>query len=117
MSSPEPEAMNRGEPTPPASLGQREPLLSTKLFAPPLRANRVDRLHLFKWMDSGLDKALPLVSAPAGYGETTLASSWVHELKTPSSWLSLDEGENDPVRFLQNLIAALQKIVPTIQPA
>ena len=109
--------MNGDGQTTPASFEQREPLLSTKLFAPPLRPNRVSRPRLFEWTNSGLDKALTLISAPAGYGKTTLASSWVHELKTPSTWLSLDEGDNDPNRFLQNIIAALQKIVPTIQPA
>lgn len=117
MSCPEPEALDVREQPPPASFEQREPLLSTKLFTPPLRRNRVDRPRLFESMNRGLDKALTLVSAPAGYGKSTLVSSWVHELKAPSSWLSLDEEDNDPVRFLQNLIAALKKMVPTIQPA
>jgi LuxR family maltose regulon positive regulatory protein len=71
---------------------------------------------LIAQLNSGLDKALILISAPAGYGKTTLVSSWLQESKITSSWLSLDEGDNDPICFLQNFIAALQKIVPAIQP-
>ena len=56
------------------------------------------------------------MSAPAGYGKTTLVSSWLRETDIPSAWLSLDEGDNDPVRFLQYFITALQKIIPAIQP-
>ena len=54
--------------------------------------------------------------APAGYGKTTLVSSWLQESQISSAWLSLDEGDNDLIRFLQNFLTALQKIVPTIQP-
>jgi LuxR family maltose regulon positive regulatory protein len=55
-----------------------------------------------------------LVSAPAGYGKSTLVSSWLRESDVPSVWLSLDEGDNDPIRFAQYLISALNKIIPTI---
>jgi len=58
---------------------------------------------------------LTLVSAPAGYGKTTLVSRWLIETEVPSAWLTLDESENDPIRFLQYFLAALHKIVPEIR--
>jgi len=57
-----------------------------------------------------------LVSAPAGYGKTTLVSSWLREAGIPCAWLSLEDSDNDPVRFLQYLLTALQLIVPSIRP-
>ncbi|RPI86846.1 MAG: hypothetical protein EHM41_07090 [Chloroflexi bacterium] len=93
----------------------KEPLLRTKLFIPPLRPNRVNRPGLIKRLNSGLDKSLILVSAPAGYGKTTLVSSWLHEIDISSAWISLDEADNDPIRFLLSFITAIQNILPTIQ--
>jgi LuxR family transcriptional regulator, maltose regulon positive regulatory protein len=92
---------------------QRAPLLQTKLFAPPLRSNQIARPRLLEQINAGLDKALILVSAPAGYGKTSLVSGWVRELPIASAWLSLDEGDNDPIRFLQYFLTALQPIAPT----
>ena len=115
MASAGPEVLEMGEQGSPASPEQREQLLRTKLFVPPVRPNRVTRLRLFQQIDTGLDKALIMISAPAGYGKTTLVSCWLEETDVPSSWLSLDEDDNDPIRFLQYFITALQKIVPTIQ--
>lgn len=97
-------------------LEPRELLLSTKLYLPPIRPNRVDRPRLFEWMEGGLDKALILVSAPAGYGKTTLVSSWLQAIEAPSAWISLDEGDNDPIRFLQYFLSALHRILPALQP-
>ena len=62
-----------------------------------------------------MDRALILVSAPAGYGKTTLISSWLKERQIPSAWLSLDGGDNDPIRFLQYLIAALSPLSSGIE--
>ena len=93
----------------------REQLLRTKLFIPPIRSNRVPRPRLMEQINGGLEKALILVSAPAGYGKTTLVSSWLRETDIPSAWLSLDEGDNDPIHFLQYFITALHQIVPAIQ--
>jgi ATP/maltotriose-dependent transcriptional regulator MalT len=90
-------------------------MLKTKLFIPPVRANCIVRPRLAEQISRGLDRALVLISAPAGYGKTTLVSSWLREINVPSAWLSLDEGDNDPIRFLQYLIAALQRIVPTLR--
>jgi LuxR family maltose regulon positive regulatory protein len=116
MSQAEPSLLEGENQINPTYLGQRELLLSTKLYVPSLRPNRVSRPRLIAELNTCLDKTLILISAPAGYGKTTLVSSWLQEIKIPSSWLSLDEGDDDPIRFLQNFLAALQKIVPTIQP-
>lgn len=96
----------------PSSIEQREPLLRTKVFIPPLRSNRVNRPRLIEQINMGLDKPLILISAPAGYGKTTLVSNWLHITKTPSAWISLDEDDNDPICFLQDFIAALDQIMP-----
>ena len=89
-------------------------ILSTKLFVPPLRPGLILRQRLMEQLNASSQRKLTLVSAPAGYGKTTMISSWLHETKIPSAWLSLDEGDNDPIRFFQYFIAALQKIIPDI---
>jgi LuxR family maltose regulon positive regulatory protein len=128
---------------------QRVPLLRTKLYIPPLRrgpstglrTGLVSRPRLIERLNAGLDRKLTLVSAPAGFGKTTLVSEWIHsgvgtlrgkygvgeeddlDGQTPSTsysprsahtpefaWLSLDESDNDPTRFLTYLVAALQTI-------
>jgi LuxR family maltose regulon positive regulatory protein len=90
------------------------PLLSTKLYIPPPRPRDrvVSRPHLTQWLDEGLRQGhrLTLISAPAGFGKTTLLSEWIQHIIRPVAWLSLDEGDNDPARFLAYLIAALQNI-------
>ena len=110
-----PEVTDGGEQIVQSSLEQRELLLSTKFFIPPVRPNRVIRPRLIEQINCGLDKALTLVSAPAGYGKTTLVSSWLYDIEVPSVWISLDEGDNDPFRFLQYFLSALQKVLPTLQ--
>ena len=60
--------------------------------------------------ERGLHRKLTLISAPAGFGKTTLVSAWVAGFERPTAWLSLDEGDNDPTRFLAYLVAALQTI-------
>lgn len=116
MSSAESEVIAGGEQSDKAPLEQREPLLRTKFYAPPIRSNQVVRPRLINLINHGLDRSLVLISAPAGYGKTTLVSSWLKDIQVPSTWLSLDEDDNDPIRFLQNFLAALQKIIPAIQP-
>ena len=90
------------------------PILATKLFIPPPRPDAVPRPHLMKRLDEGLHRKLTLISAPAGFGKTTLVSEWVAGSERPTAWLSLDEGDNDPTRFLAYLIAALQTIAVSI---
>jgi len=83
------------------------PILATKLYIPPLRPNVVSRPHLIERLNEGLHRKLTLISAPAGFGKTTLVSQWFAGGLLPVAWLSLDEGENDPARFLTYLVAAV----------
>jgi LuxR family maltose regulon positive regulatory protein len=94
------------------------PLLQTKFYVPPVRSNLVPRRHLIERLDEGLRLGyrLTLVSAPAGFGKTTLLSEWASQRIGESAsqrfvaWLSLDEGDNDPTRFLAYLAAALRTV-------
>jgi LuxR family transcriptional regulator, maltose regulon positive regulatory protein len=93
---------------------QSKRLLQTKFYVPPIRSNQVSRPRLIDLLNGGMDKTITLVSAPAGYGKTTLISKWLKETGISSAWLSLDVGDNDPTRFLQYLITSIQTIAPTI---
>lgn len=96
------------------------PILTTKLYIPSPRLNEVFRPRLIKRLNDSLlqnqnsSNRLTLISAPAGFGKTTLISEWVVGCKQPVAWLSLDEADSDPSRFLAYLIAALQTITPEI---
>ena len=90
------------------------PILATKLYVPPPRPKVVLRPNLFERLNEGLHRKLILISAPAGFGKTTLVSEWVAGCEQPVAWLSLDEGDNDPTRFLTYLIAAMQTIMANI---
>src|SRR5438034_2830916 len=90
------------------------PILATKLYLPRLRPNVVSRPRLLERLNEGLHRKLTLIAAPAGFGKTTLVSEWVEGIERPTAWLSLDEGENDPARFLAYLVAALQTIAATL---
>jgi LuxR family maltose regulon positive regulatory protein len=90
------------------------PILATKLYIPPPRPHVVLRHRLLERLNEGLHRNLTLISAPAGFGKTTLVSQWLAGGARPAAWLSLDEGENDPTRFLTYLVAALQTLAPTI---
>ncbi len=87
------------------------PLLATKLYIPPPRPDLVPRPRLLQRLDEGLHPGhrLTLISAPAGFGKTTLLSAWVRSLQQPVSWLSLDEADDELHCFLTYLVAALQK--------
>src|SRR5438034_5794947 len=90
------------------------PIAATNLYLPPLRPHVVSRPRLLERLNEGLHRKLILIAAPAGFGKTTLISEWVEGIERPTAWLSLDEGDNDPTRFLRYLVAALQTIAPTI---
>src|SRR5215210_3920927 len=92
------------------------PILATKLYIPPPRSKAVLRPHLIERLNQGLlhHRKLTLIAAPAGFGKTTLVSAWVAACGRKVSWLSLDQADSDPVRFLTYLVAALQKIEPAI---
>lgn len=87
-------------------------LLDTKLHMPSVRQNHISRDILNKKLDEGLDKEhkIFLVSAPAGYGKTTLISGWLSRVDYKYTWLSLDEYDNDPLKFISYLLAAVRKI-------
>lgn len=90
------------------------PILATKLYIPPPRPKIVLRPQLTERLNEGVHSKLTLISAPAGFGKTTLVSEWIASCGRPTAWLSLDEGDNDPARFMIYLIAALQTIAPNI---
>ncbi|MFB0535236.1 MAG: NACHT domain-containing protein, partial [Anaerolineae bacterium] len=91
-------------------------ILATKLYIPPARPELVSRPRLIKRLNAGLHRKLTLISAPAGFGKTTLLSEWVAGNEPPVAWVSLDEGDNDPARFLAYFVAALQTI-PSLSEA
>jgi LuxR family maltose regulon positive regulatory protein len=91
-------------------------LLATKLYIPPPRPNLVSRPRLTERLNEGMMCKLTLISAPAGFGKTTLLSDWIHNREHPVAWVSLDEGDNDIARFLAYFIAALQTIDPRQSP-
>src|SRR5512135_2901093 len=92
------------------------PILATKLYIPPPRPGIVPRPRLVERLNEGLavGRKLALISASAGCGKTTLVSEWLASCGSPAAWVSLDEGDSDPVRFISYLIAALQTIKPGI---
>jgi len=90
------------------------PILATKLYIPPPRPKIVLRPRLIKRLNEGMHCKLTLISAPAGFGKTTLVSEWIAGCGLPVAWLSLDEGDNDPTSFLAYLVAALQTIAANI---
>src|SRR5512144_2297285 len=88
------------------------PILATRLYIPPPRPKVVLRPRLIERMNEGMHHKLILISAPAGFGKTTLVSEWSAGCGRPIAWLSLDEGDNEPARFVTYLIAALQTLAP-----
>ena len=93
--------------------GATSPLLETKLYIPKWRPGLVSRPRLIERLDQGIERKLTLVSAPAGFGKTTLLAEWL--TATPASqraagWVSLDQSDNDPAFFWAYFITALQKV-------
>jgi LuxR family maltose regulon positive regulatory protein len=86
------------------------PILATKLYIPPPRPKVVLRPRLIEQLNEAMHCKLTLISAPAGFGKTTLVSEWVASCGQPVAWLSLDERDNDPARFISYLVKALQTI-------
>jgi LuxR family maltose regulon positive regulatory protein len=86
------------------------PLLTTKLYIPPVRPELVSRPRLIERLNEGLHRKLTLVSAPAGFGKTTLLIEWVRNCGCPVAWVSLDESDNDLTRYMTYFVAALQTI-------
>jgi LuxR family maltose regulon positive regulatory protein len=84
---------------------------------PPLRRKVVFRPRLIERLNQGLQHKLILISAPAGYGKTTLVNEWASGGEWPTAWLSLDKGDNDPARFLAYFVAAVQTVAENVGKA
>jgi LuxR family maltose regulon positive regulatory protein len=89
-------------------------LLSTKLHIPPAHSGLVSRTRLLDRMNEGVKGKLILLSAPAGFGKTTLLGEWIGCLKKPVAWLSLEKEDNDPGRFWTYILAALRTVQPDL---
>lgn len=96
----------------------RPAVLETKFYAPRLRVGQVPRARLVERLARALSAKLTLISAPAGFGKTTLLAEWLARLDnaTKVAWLSLDTGDSHPPTFWTNVLAALQRAVPGIAP-
>ncbi len=98
----------------------QDQLLMTKFFVPASSHALISRARLFALLDEGLSRPLTLVSAPAGFGKSTLVAAWVQSrpAEIPQvAWVSLDEGDNDPVQFWSYVLTALDRCQPgTYQP-
>ena len=97
---------------PPARDAQWDPLLVTKLHIPVLRAGLVPRARLTTQIDPQAECCLTLISAPVGFGKTTLLSEWSARSQRKVAWVSLDAADNDPVRFWRYLLTAQEMICP-----
>jgi hypothetical protein len=103
----------RRAPPPIVSDPPHDPLRATKLHVPRPHSQLLHRPHLTERLQRGLEEgALILLSAPAGYGKTTLLADWLAEKNTRAAWLTLASEENEAAHFLSYLIAALQTISP-----
>lgn len=89
-------------------------LLTTKLNIPPVRPSHVQRVELTDKLDRLRDYRLALIVASAGYGKTALVSEWIARSQSKAAWLSIDAGDNEPVRFWDYVIAAIQSTYPNI---
>ena len=89
-------------------------ILATKHYIPRHRVNVVLRPRLVERLNEGLRRKLALVSAPAGFGKTTLLGEWIASCQQPAAWLSLDEGDNDSARFWSHFIIALQMVAKNV---
>ena len=90
------------------------PIIATKIYRPALRPQAVHRTRLTARLDDGLHRTLSLISAPAGFGKTTLISDWSAECGRPVAWLGLDADDGNVIRFVTYLVAALQSVAPQV---
>ena len=90
------------------------PVLATKLYIPPPRAKIVPRPRLIERLNEGLHRKLTIISAPAGFGKTTVLSEWIPKSPRCVTWLSLDEEDKDSTRFWTYFIYSLQGLRPDL---
>ncbi len=93
---------------------RQPPLLTTKLHVARIPPNYVSRARLHERLNEGLKRRLTVISAPSGFGKTTLISGWMQQGKINAAWVSLDEGDNQPARFWAYLIGSLQQLQPRL---
>ena len=86
------------------------PILSTKLHKPNWRSGQVPRPNLLSHLDKITERRLAIITAPAGFGKTTLLSEWIHNTTTYTCWVSLNETDNDPIIFWSYVIASIQRM-------
>ena len=108
MAEPSPRTLPR------AAAGGGSGLLATKLYVPRSPSGHLSRPHLLGRLDEGLARGLVLVCASAGFGKTSLLAEWARTGRRPVAWLSLDDGDNDPVRFWRHVAAALDRTRPGV---
>jgi LuxR family maltose regulon positive regulatory protein len=92
--------------------GPASSLMRTKLYRPRSSSDVIPRVLLIERLNAGLGGKVTLVCAPAGFGKTTVLTEWVQTLNRPSTWLSLDENDNELAIFVYSLTAALQAVFP-----
>ena len=90
------------------------PILVTKLYIPPPPPRVVPRVHLIERLNEGLHRKVTIISAPAGFGKTTLLAEWLAATERPAAWVSLDRSDDDAGLFWAYVIAALQTIRPGV---
>jgi len=95
-------------------IGAGPAVLATKLYQPRPRPGLVPRTHLLDRLAATSERGITLLSAPAGFGKSTLLSLWLAQLARPVAWLTLDEADNDLSRVLRSLLAALQSVAPQL---
>ncbi len=87
-------------------------LIQTKLYRPRSGSDVIPRARLFERLNAGLSGNVTLISAPAGFGKTTLLAEWLQTIERPTAWLSLDENDNELRIFVHSLTTALQTVFP-----
>jgi LuxR family maltose regulon positive regulatory protein len=100
---------------PAAPLRERDTLLATKLRVPRGRADLLARPGLLRRLEEATDRELLLVSAPPGFGKSTLLGEWARHSRRAVAWLSLDPEDNDPARFWRYVVAAIEPIHPGLE--
>ncbi len=105
-------ASNPSQPASNPPQAQSVRLLRTKMFVPRPHPERLERPWLYQRLDNVLHCKLGVLSAPAGFGKTTLLAAWLLASAAPAGWLSLDERDNDPTRFWSYFVSALQTALP-----
>src|SRR3712207_3701399 len=108
-----PTATEGGSPEGSPRAERGDPILLTKLSIPTTRSYVVPRPYLSKRLEEGIGCKLTLISAPAGFGKTTLLSAWLSDpsaVRRPVAWLSIDPADNDPARFWRYVVTALTRL-------